>query len=137
MRPRSAPHDDDLAPGAARATSESEWYEVLETCELLHQWGSALLVEERGHDALLRLWVRDDSPERRHWVRRLDAAATARARAGVAEVELAAERVADLLTEEQARGSSTPAQLVQQGRASEAYVDRADALYRELAVRDA
>lgn len=132
MIARMSDWDDGLGPGQLRLISEGEWFEVLESAEPLHQWGPALLVEDGGPDGLLRLWLRDDE-ERRHRVIRLDAAATVRARQGLAEIEQAGDRVADLLAAERERGSSTTAQVTEQHDASEAYVQVAEALYRELA----
>ncbi len=116
-------------PGERALIAESEWYRVLETSEPVHQWGSALLVEHVG--GTLLLYVRDTSGAERHACVHLDAAATARARAGVAQIEALSAAAADLVTRQMEEGA-TSAQIQAQQDASAAFVQLAEELYREL-----
>lgn len=113
--------------------SEARWFEVLESSEPVHQWGPALLVPSDRGEGLLDLWLRDDSGEGLHRVIWQDAHGSERARQGIAQIEAAARRVADLIAAEQERGASNPTQLAETHDASAAYVETAEALYRELA----
>lgn len=119
-----------LEPGARCTISEGEWFDVLESRTLLHQWGPAFLVDE-GAAGDVRLYLRDDE-HGRHLCLRLDAAASARARAGVEQVEAAARQAADVITANQAKASQSPADLAAERAVSLAYTASAEALYREL-----
>ncbi len=105
--------------------------EILEASEPLHQWGPAFLVDE-GSGGCVRAFLRDDSGRGRHTAFRFDAAKSARDRARVAEIEQEAARAADLVTRQGERGQSTLDELREQEEASARYVERAEALYREL-----
>lgn len=130
-RPAGATHER-LLPGEHCRVSEAQWSQALEQAEPLHQWGSAFLVEREGS---VWAWVRDDSGGQRHTVFRLDAARSARARQGVIEVEQLARRAADAVTEEQQRGASSLPQRAALESVGQAFVDAAEALYRELLAR--
>ena len=116
-------------PGRQSRISESEWYRVLESVEPLHQWGSALLVEHPG--GTLLLYVRDTTGAEKHGCVHLDAAASARAREGVAEIERLSSAAADLVTGQMEQGA-TADQIAEQQAASAAFVQCAQDLYREL-----
>ncbi|MDG2148071.1 MAG: hypothetical protein P8N09_00960 [Planctomycetota bacterium] len=119
-----------LGPGEHCRITEDQWAERLESDPpAFHQWGSCFLVEEEG---LVWLWARDVSGEGRHTAACLDVARSARAREGVMEVEAAARRVADLLTAARERGQSTLDEQRVEMRASEAFTELAEGLYKEL-----
>ena len=126
---RTRPTHERLAPGEHCRISEDDWGLALERSEVFHQWGSAFLVDD---GAAVWAWMRDVSGEARHTVWCFDAERSARARAGVAEVEALGETAAKLVSAEMERGGSDTAQREQQQAASEAYVQAAEALYEEL-----
>lgn len=119
----------DVPVAAWRSIDEATWYEALETCELLHQWGSALLVDD-GES--LWVFVRDVTEARRHTVVRHDAPTSESGRDGVRHVEMLARRAATIIAESQRRGSSTVQQLADERTASDAFVKAAEDLYRRL-----
>lgn len=121
----------DVPVGGWRAIDEAAWYAALETCDLLHQWGSALLVDD-GES--LWVFVRDVTEAKRHTVVRHDAADSEAGRAGVRHVELLARRAATVIAESQRRGSSTVQQMSAESAASAAFVEAAEDLYRRLTV---
>lgn len=124
---------DALVPGRSCVISESEWFAFLEAKEPLHQWGGAFLHEE-SPGGLVRIYVRLDVGRQQWRCVRLDAARSARARQGVEQVEAAARRAADVVTTLQQRGRATTTELAAQERASAAFVEAAEALYRELLI---
>jgi hypothetical protein len=120
-----------LAPGAHCRISEAEWFHFLQSGEPLHQWGAAYLLDE-GEAGFVRVYLRDDSGKAGHLCMRLDADRSARARAGVADVEAASRDAADVITEMQARPKLGVADMEAQEQASRRFVETADALYRDL-----
>lgn len=122
---------DRLEPGEHCRISEEQWFARLERSEVLHQWGSAFLVDE-GEPGPVRAYWRDDSPARRHTAWRFDAATSERVRAAVVRIEAAAAAVADLIAAAAERGSSDLDQHAAEQRASEAYTTLAEDLYRDL-----
>ncbi|GEM_PF-1810069 len=143
---RTTSQHESLRPGEHCRITEAEWFDVLESAELLHQWGSALLVEEADFGAgasaavmseeasvtLVRAYWRDDSPAHRHTAWRFDTATSQHVRENVAAIEQASSEVATLLAQAEARGSSTIEELAAQKDASEAFTQRAEDFYREL-----
>jgi len=143
---RTTSQHESLRPGEHCRITEAEWFDVLESAEVLHQWGSALLVEEAEDGAgtsaavtsdeasvtLVRAYWRDDSPAHRHTAWRFDAATSQRVRDDVAAIEQASSAVATLLAQAEARGSSTLDELTAQNDASEVFTQRAEDFYREL-----
>lgn len=129
---RAASKHESLQPGEHCRITEVEWFDVLESAELLHQWGSALLVDEGADEALVRAYWRDDSPARRHTAWCFDGATSQHVRDNVAAIEQASSDVATLLAQADARGSSTLDELAAQNDASEAFTQRAEDFYREL-----
>lgn len=125
------PTHERLAPGGHCRISEADWMTLLESCEVLHQWGPAFLVDE-GEGGCVRAYLRDDSGTGRHTAFRLDAERSARARAGVLEIERAAARAADLVTRQQSGDDASLEAMREQDAASARFVERAEALYREL-----
>lgn len=123
------PTYERLAPGEHCRISEDEWGIALVASEVFHQWGSAFLVDD---GVSVRAFLRDISSEERHTAWCFDAERSARARAGVAEVEALGEVAAKLVSAELERGGSDSAQRAEQTGASEAYVAAAEALYEEL-----
>ncbi len=119
----------DVPPKAWRLIDEATWYAALETCELLHQWGSALLVDD---GECLWVFVRDVTPDKRHTVVRHGAALTEVGRHGVRHVELLARRAATVIAEAQRRGSSTVSEMSVESAASRAFVGAAEELYETL-----
>jgi hypothetical protein len=120
-----------LPPGGRRFISEDEWRHFLTEREPLHQWGAAYLLDEGG-DGCVRVYLRDDGAQARHTCVRLDARRSALARAGAEAVEAASRRAADVITAGQQRPSHTPAELEAEAQASAAFVQAAEALYRDL-----
>lgn len=125
------PTHERLDPGGHCRISEAEWMALLESSEVLHQWGPAFLVDE-GRHAYVRAYLRDDGGTGRHTAFRFDAERSARARSGIELVEQAARRAADLVTRLGEQGGSSLDELREQAEASAAYVEAAEALYREL-----
>ena len=120
-----------LSPGAHGRISEAEWSHFLESCEPLHQWGGAYLIDEGG-SGCVRVYLRDDSGRGAHLCVRLDAVRTAAARAGVARIEASSRRAADLITRLQDKPALTVADMAAQEEASRVFVETAEAVYREL-----
>ncbi|MFT7465018.1 MAG: hypothetical protein ACI9EF_003378 [Pseudohongiellaceae bacterium] len=126
-----------LQPGEHCRITEPEWFAVLESVETLHQWGSALLVEQPAGEAALSLpligaYWRDDSAAHRHTAWLFDGPTSQHVRDQLEAIEQAAGQVADQLAAAETRGSSTIAELAAQTEASEAYVQLAEGFYREL-----
>lgn len=128
---RPPPTHERLEPGAHCRLTEQQWAETLERSEPLHQWGSAFLVDDGEH---VRAYLRDVSGEGRHTAWCFDAARSARARAGVREVEALEEALAKLISAEMERGGADPAQQAASEAARAAYVEAAETLYAELLV---
>ncbi len=122
-----------LAPGAACAIPEEEWFHFLELEEPAHQWGSIFLHGEEGGG--LRVYLRDDSETKAHGCLRLDGASSAQVREQVEEIESLSRAVADLLAEHQGRPSLSPQDLADEQAASHRFTERAGEVYAELARR--
>jgi hypothetical protein len=120
-----------LRPGAHGRITEAEWNHFLESCEPLHQWGGAYMIDEGG-TGCVRVYLRDDSGRGAHACVRLDPARSAAARAGVARIEASSRRAADLITRLQDKPSLTVAEMAAQEEASRLFVETAEAVYREL-----
>jgi hypothetical protein len=120
-----------LLPGEHCRLTEEAWYALLESHEPLHQWGSCFLVDG-GPGAPVWLYWRDPGGTGRHTAACLDAARSARAREGVAQLEAAARRVADLLAAARTRGGSNLEQIREEQQASAAWQELGETLYREL-----
>jgi hypothetical protein len=123
------PTHDRLKPGEHCRISEDQWALALETHEVLHQWGSAFLVDD---GVSVHAYLRDVSGAGRHTAWCFDAERSARAREGVAEVERLGEVAAHRISAELERGGSDSVQREQQALASEAYTAAAEALYEAL-----
>jgi hypothetical protein len=120
-----------LPPGAHGRISEAEWAHFLESCEPLHQWGGAYMIDE-GEPGCVRIYLRDDSGRGAHACVRLDAARSSAARAGVARIEASSRRAADLITRLQDKPALSVADMAAQEEASRVFVETAEAVYREL-----
>ena len=129
---RTRSQHEALLPGEHCRITEAEWFDVLESAELLHQWGSALLVADDADAALVRAYWRDDSSARRHTAWRFDKATSQRVRENVAAIEQASSQVATLLAQADARGSSTIDELSAQADASAGFTQLAEDFYQEL-----
>jgi len=136
---------DALAPGQRCGISEAEWFALLERSEPLFQWGGAFLHDEgapsqagapaSGGAALLRAYLRDDSGRGAHLCLRFDAATSAEARRGVAEVEALSRAAADRITAGQAATRQSAADLAAEQVAGAAFTDAAEQLWRRLLSR--
>lgn len=120
-----------LDPGGRCRVSEDEWRHFLMLAEPLHQWGAAFLHDE-GEGGCVRVYLRDDGPAARHTCVRLDVRRSAWAREGVVAVEAASRRAADVISAGQRRAVQAPGDLEAEQRASRAFVEAAEALYRRL-----
>ena len=120
-----------LAPGAHCRITEEQWAQVLESEELLHQWGSAYLLDDGEH---VRAFLRDVSGDGRHTAWCFHPKGSARAREGVAQIEALEIELAKLISAEMDRGSASPAEQAEVEAARGAFVQAAEGLYAELLV---
>jgi len=127
-----------LEPGEHCRITEVQWFALLQSVETLHQWGSAFLVEEHAAIAggcgqpLVRAYWRDDSAAHRHTAWRFDESTSSTVRETLADIDRAAARVADLLAQTAARGSSTLDEQRAEHAASEDYSALTESFYRDL-----
>ena len=129
---RTTSQHESLRPGEHCRITEADWFDVLESAELLHQWGSALLVADDADAALVRAYWRDDSATHRHTAWRFDKATSERVRENVVAIEQASSQVATLLAQADARGSSTVDEMSAQADASAGFTQQAEDFYQDL-----
>jgi hypothetical protein len=120
-----------LSPGSSCTISEDEWRHFLMLKEPMHQWGAAFLHDEGG-EGCVRVYLRDDGEAAKHTCVRLDVRRSGDARTGVEAVEVASRRAADVITSGQSQRAQALGDLEAEAHASEAFVQAAEALYRQL-----